>query len=186
MPYCEILSPRFLRTASQALSVLQNLGLSISWYGSCIRLINSKPWSTFYPLGQIVSGIGPFPQWFSIAICGGFKKSTWEFLPPLGGTYRIFRLDYSEVKVFIINNRTIMSIARDTSLKIIESDWPLWNFTLHYQWQRAIHMGDVIIICEDVPYQWNISSLSMRHTIITCKDGNLVMRTSLIFLRIRY
>ena len=28
----------------KARSVLQNLGLSISWYGTCIRLINGKNW----------------------------------------------------------------------------------------------------------------------------------------------
>ena len=42
MPYHEILSPRFLRTDLASWSVLQNLGLSISLHGPCIRLINSK------------------------------------------------------------------------------------------------------------------------------------------------
>ena len=44
--YHEILGPRFYAHASQTQSVLQNLGLSISWYGPCIRLINSEyEWS---------------------------------------------------------------------------------------------------------------------------------------------
>ena len=42
LPYHELLSPRFYARTSQARSVLQNLGLSISRYGPCIRLINSK------------------------------------------------------------------------------------------------------------------------------------------------
>ena len=41
MPYREILSPHFLCMTSQARSVLQNLGLSISQYRPHIWLINS-------------------------------------------------------------------------------------------------------------------------------------------------
>ena len=44
VPCSEILSPRFYARTSQARSVLQNLGLSISQYGPCIRLINNKHW----------------------------------------------------------------------------------------------------------------------------------------------
>ena len=42
-PYCEILSLGFFYAwTSQAWSILQSLRLSISQYGPCIRLINSK------------------------------------------------------------------------------------------------------------------------------------------------
>ena len=42
VPHHEILSPRFLRMDLTSRSLLQNLGLSISQYGPCTRLINIK------------------------------------------------------------------------------------------------------------------------------------------------